>query len=159
MAWETENNVHWPENIQISIKISLEFLLKGGINNIPALVWIMAWRQPGNKPLSEPLMANLLTHICVTLGIFLPWPSSSQNGSVYLSVCSFSLSVCLSVTPHYFQYYHWQKWCASKRQGQRSNIKDAEVKINFAWIWEFPQCNFYLNLYMVTKLCTKIDVA
>ena len=27
---------------------------------------IMAWRQPGDKPLSEPLMVNLLTHICVT---------------------------------------------------------------------------------------------
>ena len=26
----------------------------------------MAWRQPGDKPLSEPMMVNLLTHICVT---------------------------------------------------------------------------------------------
>ena len=25
----------------------------------------MAWRRPGDKPLSEPLMANLPTHICV----------------------------------------------------------------------------------------------
>ena len=25
----------------------------------------MAWRQPGNKPLSEPRMESLLTHICV----------------------------------------------------------------------------------------------
>ena len=35
-------------------------------NNIPALVQIMAWRRPGDKPLSEPMMVNLLTHICVT---------------------------------------------------------------------------------------------
>ena len=26
----------------------------------------MAWRQPGDKPLSEPRMESLLTHICVT---------------------------------------------------------------------------------------------
>ena len=26
----------------------------------------MAWRQPGDKPLSEPVILSLLTHICVT---------------------------------------------------------------------------------------------
>ena len=26
----------------------------------------MAWRRPGDKPLSEPMMLSLLTHICVT---------------------------------------------------------------------------------------------
>ena len=26
----------------------------------------MAWRQPGDKPLSEPMMVRLLTHICVS---------------------------------------------------------------------------------------------
>ena len=36
------------------------------INNIPALVQIMAWRRPGDKPLFEPMMVNLRTHICVT---------------------------------------------------------------------------------------------
>ena len=54
------------ENVLISIKISLKFIPKGPINNIPALVQIMAWRRPGDKPLSEPMMVRLLTHICVT---------------------------------------------------------------------------------------------
>ena len=54
------------ENIWIPIKISLKFVPKGSINNIPALVQIMAWRRPGDKPLSEPMMLNLPTHICVT---------------------------------------------------------------------------------------------
>ena len=54
------------ENIWIPIKISLKFVPWGSINNIPALVQIMAWRRPGDKPLSEPMMVNLLTHICVT---------------------------------------------------------------------------------------------
>ena len=54
------------ENVRISIRISLKFVPKGPINNIPALVQIMAWRCPGDKPLSEPVMVSLLTHICVT---------------------------------------------------------------------------------------------
>ena len=54
------------ENIWIPIIISLKFVSNGSINNIPALVQIMAWRRPGDKPLSEPLNVNLSTHICVT---------------------------------------------------------------------------------------------
>ena len=42
----------------ISIEISLKFVPKGPINNIPALVQIMAWRRSGDKPLSEPMMAS-----------------------------------------------------------------------------------------------------
>ena len=54
------------ENIWISIKISLKFVPKGPINNIRALVQIMAWRRPGDKPLFEAMMVNLPTHICVS---------------------------------------------------------------------------------------------
>ena len=54
------------ENVRISIKISLKFVPKGPIDNIPALDQIMAWRRPGDKPLSEPMMVSLPTHICVT---------------------------------------------------------------------------------------------
>ena len=53
------------ENEWILIKISLKFVPKDQINNIPSLVSIMAWRRPGDKPLSEAMMASLLTHICV----------------------------------------------------------------------------------------------
>ena len=42
------------------------FLYKGPINNSPALVQIMAWRRSGDKPLSEPMLVCLLTHMCVT---------------------------------------------------------------------------------------------
>ena len=54
------------EKFCILIKISLKFVHKGPINNILALVWIMAWRRPGDKPLSEPMMVSLMTHICIT---------------------------------------------------------------------------------------------
>ena len=53
------------ENIKILIKISLKFIPKGPINNIAALVEMMAWHRPGDKPLSEPVIIILLTHICV----------------------------------------------------------------------------------------------
>ena len=53
------------ENAWISINISLKFVPRGQIDNIPSLVQIMAWRRPGDKPLSEPMMVSLLTHICV----------------------------------------------------------------------------------------------
>ena len=48
------------ENSWISIKISLKCARKGPINNIPALAQIMAWRRPGDKPLSEPKLVSLL---------------------------------------------------------------------------------------------------
>ena len=54
------------ENEWISPRISLKFVPDVRINNIPALVQIMAWRRPGDKPLSEPMMLSFLTHICVT---------------------------------------------------------------------------------------------
>ena len=56
------------ENIYISNNISLEFVPKGPINHNPALVQIMVWPRPGDKPLSEPIAVCLLPHICVT------WP-------------------------------------------------------------------------------------
>ena len=45
------------ENVEISIKISLKFVPKGPNNNNPALIQIMACRRPGDKPLSEAMMA------------------------------------------------------------------------------------------------------
>ena len=71
-----QNGRHFPDDIfkciflngifNISIKISLKFVPKDPINNIPTLVQIMAWRRPGDKPLSEPMMVSLLTHLRVT---------------------------------------------------------------------------------------------
>ena len=47
------------ENVGISITILLRFDPKGPINNIPALVQMMAWCRPGNNPLSESMMVRL----------------------------------------------------------------------------------------------------
>ena len=56
------------EIIYISIKISLTFVSKGHINNIRSVVPMMAWRRPGDRPLYEPMMVSLPTHIA-SLGL------------------------------------------------------------------------------------------
>ena len=50
---------------EFRLKFHWSFVPKGPINNIPALVQIMAWRCSVDKPLSEPMMVSLPTHICV----------------------------------------------------------------------------------------------
>ena len=67
------------------INVSPKFVPKHPINNIPSLVQIMAWHQPGNKPLSQPVMVSLLMHICVTL---LQW---IKETALYFTICNFTL--------------------------------------------------------------------
>ena len=72
-ADDTFKRIFLNENIRISTKCSLKFVPKGLIINIPALVLIMAWRRPGDKPLSEPMLVRSLTHICVTRPQWVNW--------------------------------------------------------------------------------------
>ena len=58
--------IFFNENCCILIKFSLKYVRRGQIDNNPALVHVMAWRRPGDKPLSEPMMVSLPSHICVT---------------------------------------------------------------------------------------------
>ena len=53
-------------NFDYNFKKFVLRVLKGPVNSIPTLVQIMAWRRPGDKPLSEPMMVSLLMHICGT---------------------------------------------------------------------------------------------
>ena len=55
----------WMKIFEFRIKFQWSFVPKCPINNKPALVQIMAWCRPGDKPLSEPMMVSLPTHICV----------------------------------------------------------------------------------------------
>ena len=68
----------WMKMFEFRLKFHWSMLLKGLNDNILALVQIMAWRRPGDKPLSEPMMFSLLTHICVTR------PQWVNNGMAYL---------------------------------------------------------------------------
>ena len=96
-----QNGSHFPDdtfkrivlNVRISIKISLKFVPKGPIINIRALVQIMAWRRPGDKPLSEPMMVSLLTYICVT------WPQWVKYAKTMFNVMNRINVTWLCITP------------------------------------------------------------
>ena len=88
------------ENAWILIEISLKFVPKVQINNIQALVQIMAWRRPGDKPLSEPMMIVILpTHICVA------WPQ-------WVNTCWWSVTVVRFILYIFPCQYRWfRTWC------------------------------------------------
>ena len=54
------NGFSWMKNFNFLNEISLKL-----IDNMTALVQIMAWRRPGDKPLFEPMLVRLPMHICV----------------------------------------------------------------------------------------------
>ena len=97
------------ENVSISIKISLKFTVpKCPIDNIPALLQIMAWRQPGNKPLSEAMMVSLLTQICFARPQWVKIFTEVSNLWVYMEkYCSlYQIKLPLS---HAIIYETWEK--------------------------------------------------
>ena len=65
--------IFFNEDSWILLKISLKVIPKVRINNIPALA--------GAKPLSEPTMVSLLTHICVTR---LQWVNAQSTECIIL---------------------------------------------------------------------------
>ena len=89
-------------NIWISIDISLKFVAKGRINNILALVQIMAWRRQGDKSLFEPMMVSLLTHICVARP---QWVNDLYMFFVYVK----TLSTYRIITMRHTTWFHWGK--------------------------------------------------
>ena len=92
-----QNGRHFPDdlfkwiflnqNVWISIKISLRYVPKGPINDITALVQIMAWCRSGNKPLSEPIIVRLLKHTCATRHQWLNGWSYSLYITLYQECC------------------------------------------------------------------------
>ena len=89
-ADDTFKRIFLNENIRISTKNSPKFVPKGLINNTPALVLIMAWRRPGDKPLSEPMLVRSLTHICVTRP---QWVKQKRNYSHVLIISLYLLPI------------------------------------------------------------------
>ena len=83
--WEkTFSNDLLEWNDRNAIQICLKLVPSGPVNNIEALIRIMAWRRPGDKPLSKPMMVSLPTHICVT------WPQW-VNRFVQVALCRYRI--------------------------------------------------------------------
>ena len=51
---------------------------------LAALVRIMAWHRPGDKPLSEPMVVGLLMHICVTWPQWVNTLKPKENGGHFM---------------------------------------------------------------------------
>ena len=109
------------ENYKIPIRISLKFVPGSPIDNIPALVRIMAWRRPGDKPLSELMMISFFTHVCVTRPQWVNTLGPRQNcryfaGNIFRCIflnenvsisinisLKFVANVCINTIPALFQ--------------------------------------------------------
>ena len=100
----SSNAFSWMKMYEFRVKISIKFVPKGPINNIPALLQIMAWRRTDNKPLSEPLIVSILAHISVTRPQWVNWHN-----------CTF----CSVTTPDdftlYVAYLLWHHRCMISR--------------------------------------------
>ena len=117
------------ENVWISIKISLKFVPKGPINNIPALVQIMAWRRPGDKPLSEPMMVNLPTHICVSRPQWVNWTAYSNNMRITIfGVWRYRIQLFI-----YPLHVHINYIALYITTGSQTNLHSITVHHNICW--------------------------
>ena len=67
------NAFSWMKMFEYRLRFHRSFVYQCPIDNIPALVKIMAWYRSGDKPLSESIMIRLLTHICVTRPQWVKW--------------------------------------------------------------------------------------
>ena len=92
------NFLEW--NVWISITFSLWFVPNVRINNILALVQIMACRLVGTKALAEPMMVSVLKHICVT------WPQWVNEKKIMLL---FLLQLKTSFLKISFPIYFWEQ--------------------------------------------------
>ena len=97
------------ENVWILLKISQKFVPKAQINNIPALDQIMAWYQPGDKPLSGLMMVSLLMHSYVT---------RPQWVKIWMSNCIPQKNTVCNNSPiqqSYINYFDkWSPWQESE---------------------------------------------
>ena len=111
------------ENLWISLQISPKFVLNVRINNIPALVRIMAWRRLGDKPLSEPMIGNSLTHLCVTRP---QWLKTFEPGRTNILYIFFLFSWNMEKNIFRFRFHSNLIWSS----GEQSRIKSS---VPFTW--------------------------
>ena len=73
---------------------------------MPTLVQVMAWRHAGDKPLSEPMMVSLSTHICVARPQYVNHAGADQ--SVWVKILKFDNSQLKILFPHTIYCCPWQ---------------------------------------------------
>ena len=94
---------------------------------IRALVQIEDWCRPGNKPVSEPMMVILLTHICVI------WP---QWVNQCLSIWQFINHICC-------------RWNTHRKAGTYFN-KIIEMMLCLYFVWFYKYDSTLFTKYLVS---------
>ena len=122
----------------------MKFVLTGPINNIPALVKIVAWYRPGDKPLSRSMMVSLLMHTCVTRPQWInqatgldAWASRVKCPARFVShlheiciyiyiwvVYSLCFFCCLFITVTW-----WYVWCIEWASGNQEEVRACLVTL------------------------------
>ena len=95
------------EKFRILIKIALKFVPQGPIDNISALVSIMAWRQIGDKPLSKPILTRFTDAYMRHLG---GWVKNVHNDCLYLDLTTddylYPQVIWIKSFPHWSRVTH-----------------------------------------------------
>ena len=147
------------ENAWIPIKISLKFVPKVPINNIPAMVQIMAWRRPGDKPLSGPMVVSLPTHICVARPQWVKYCNRNAiwvgypihwNGNGLLNKYSLLAAPEVASGEHLFKKMYPFQCLGRDSQLIRSTLRPTSTETIFLGIWVI-----YLISPNVFVLCNK----
>ena len=125
--------IFFNENVWIWIKISLKFVPKGPINNIPALVQIMAWRWPGDTPLSEPMTESLGLN---ELNIYVKLSTADKKWSAE-PIPPLQYMYCQLIDPCW--HHVWAVWYKTKFGSQNLAIKFGV----FLVIHMYMQCFFF----------------
>ena len=122
------------ENVWISLKIPLKFVSRGPNNNIPALVQIMAWRRPGDKPLSEPMLVFVPTHICIT------WPQWVNKIDNLNHIHMWQMSLQLSLFNSLFCGWNISDIPGSVHRKQYLYIHTLDIEHRVIYLW-YPLVN------------------
>ena len=130
------------ENVWISNDISLKFVPKGQIYNIPALVQIMAWRRPGDKPLSDTMKLLILyvTMCCLLFHTSIIHKINDNRAATTLPVLHLfsEMKRNLTVVCHVTMYLH-RALCKTSTHSQQlltpllmsyANVVNKGVSIN-----------------------------
>ena len=164
LKWIFFNEIIW-----ISIEISLKFVPSGPINNIPASVQIMAWRWPGDKLLSEPMMISLLTHICITqpqwvnrtIGVEVVILKAWSLNTLWIKIpitCEITLEMNATFV-HVRAWYHWLQ-AISHYLSQCWPRSMSPYGANLSLLIEFQPCKCssttWRILHFYTPLTTKL---
>ena len=130
------------------------------MNNISSLVQIMTWRRSGGKPLYEPMVVSLLTHICVAqpqaviiiLQIRYIYIFSFNSSKLVLIVKILNVFWSFKIVYNYFRYFHanfgfnlrlWDWLYGTLRRDDRiygENIFGGKGRPKKAWVvWQIFQ--------------------